>query len=75
MVISLRYLGKAGKVSVEVMPLYVSNAKGYKYWKHVLKKKVSLSMKVVTLVPLKEICSSQVRILLNNLWKKRIVSQ
>ena len=30
-VVSLRHLRKAGKVSVEVMPMHVSNTEGYKY--------------------------------------------
>ena len=57
MVVSLRHLRKARKVSVEVMPLHIGNAEGYKHWRHVLRKEASLSMEVVTLVPPKGTCS------------------
>ena len=73
MVVSLRYLGKAGKVSVEVMPLHISYTKSYEYWRHILREEASLSMKMTTLVPLKGACSSQIRTLSDNLRKKRIV--
>ena len=74
-VVSPRHLGKARKVSVEVVPLYVSDAEGYKYRRHVLREEVSLSVKVVTLVPPKGTCPSQVRTLSDDLWKKSIVGQ
>ena len=66
-VISLRHLGKARKVSVEVVPLHVGDAEGYKYWRHVPREEAGLSVEVVTLVPPKGMCSGQVRILSDDL--------
>jgi hypothetical protein len=66
-VISPRHLGKAGKVSVEVMPLHVSDAEDYKYRRHILREEASLSVEVVTLVPPKGTCPGQVRTLSDDL--------
>jgi hypothetical protein len=73
MVVSLRYLRKVGKVSVEVMPLHISHTKSYEYWRHILREEVSLSVKITTLVSLKGVCSSQITTLLDNLRKKRTI--
>ena len=73
MVVSLGHLRKAGKVSVEVVPLHIGHTKGYEYRRHILREEASLSMKMTTLVPLKGACSSQIRTLSDNLRKKRIV--
>jgi hypothetical protein len=75
MVISLGHLRKTRKVSMKVMPLHIGNTEGYKYWRHILREEASLSMEVVTLIPPKGTCSSQIRTLSDNLWKKRIVGQ
>jgi hypothetical protein len=67
MIVSLRHLRKARKVSVEVMLLYVGNAEGYKYQRHDLREEVSLSIEVVTLIPPEGMYFSQVRTLLDDL--------
>ena len=74
-VVGPRHLRKAGKVSVEVVPLHVGNAEGYEYRRHVLREEASLSMEVVALVPPKGTCPGQVRTLSDDLWKKSIVGQ
>jgi hypothetical protein len=72
-VISLRYFRKAGKVSMEVMLLHIGYTKGYEYWRHIPREEASLSIKMTTLVSPKGVYSSQVRTLLYDLRKKRIV--
>ena len=73
MVVSLGHLRKAGKVSVEVVPLHIGHTKGYEYRRHIPREEASLSMEMTTLVPPKGTCSRQTRTLPDDLWKKRIV--
>jgi hypothetical protein len=59
-VVSLRHLRKARKVSVKVMPLYIGSTKGYEDQRHVLGEESGLSIEVTSLISPKGTCSGQI---------------